>query len=256
MEDILDIQENNGAPIDGPSLDQIAREGYTFDFSKYFDTGWKAMKDDVGQYIIYALVAGIIFLVSIFTIIGALLIAMPLLAGYIAYGSKVLRGEQREFNDFFNGFKSFGPLLGYMGILILVGLIALIPFAVIFGMNLSALESMGASEIDTMVATTMLPLQLSYGIFSIALQSVLILAVPFIVVGQLGAIDAIKWSIKITTKNFWWFLLYTFMVNMVGQAGLITCCIGVLFTIPLGQCLTLGAYAEIVGLGDKREFPV
>jgi membrane-anchored glycerophosphoryl diester phosphodiesterase (GDPDase) len=97
------------------------------------------------------------------------------------------------------------------------------------------------------------PLQLIGGLISLVVQVFVVFTLPLIVIGQLGVIDAIRWSARIASKNFGWILLYLFVVSLISQAGVLACYIGLLFTIPFGQCLSLGAYAEIIGLGDKRE---
>jgi uncharacterized membrane protein len=257
MEDILD----SGSPkqhddLNGPSLEHLASNGYKFDFGKCFERGWEAMKSDIGQYILFALVAGVIIVVSLFTVIGAILIALPLQAGYMVYAKKVLTNEPREFNDFFGGFKYFTPLLGYVGVMILVGLILAVPLGVVMGINFAALGSLDALDNPDMVgaqfSAIMLPFQFLFMIIGVFLGALLFFAIPLIVIGQLKTVESIRWSIKLALKNFWWLLLYAFVVSLIQQAGAFACYVGLLFTFPLSQCLLLGAYAEIVGLGDKR----
>jgi len=256
MDHILDDQrtpESNN--LDGRSLHDIAANGYTFDFGACFNTGWNAMKTDVGQYILFALVAGLIFIVSMFTIIGGILIFLPLWVGYYTYGAKVLRNEPREFGDFFSGFKFFGPLAGVVGLYFLFALVLIVPLGLATGLSFATFESVIDDPVGSQVALSaaLLPLQLIGMLISLLVQVFLVFTLPLIVIGQLGVIDAIKWSVRIASKNFGWLLLYLFVVGLISQVGVFACYIGMLFTMPLGQCLSLGAYAEIIGLGDKRE---
>ncbi|WP_306641487.1 hypothetical protein [Sanyastnella coralliicola] len=252
MEDILDIQHESNQQ-DGPSLSQLDAEGYKFDFSRAFETGWAAFKDDIGQYILYTLVMLVIIIASLITIVGPILIAMPLSAGVMIYGSYALKKETREFNTFFEGFKFFGPLLGYLLIMVLLSLVFIVPFALIFGMGSAIADAANSEAIEAISAIMLGPLQILIMVISVLIQAFLFFSVPLIVIGGLGTMDAIKWSAKIARKQFWWILLFAFVVSLISQAGAFACYVGLLFTMPLSQCLILGAYADIVGLGNKQE---
>lgn len=255
MDDILDAGQNpsSGNNYNGSSLEELDAKGYHFDFGKYFETGWKAIKDDIGQFILYTLVMFLIIGVSLITLIGPVLIAFPLFAGFIIYGRKALLKEERSFNDFFGGFKFFGPLLGFMGLILLFALALSLPLGLIMGINFAALETLENPEVAAPgMIGALLSYQLLLFVVQIVITTFLFFTVPLIVLGHLGTIDAIKWSIRLVRKNFWWVLLFAFVTGIVQQAGALVCYVGLLFTIPLGQCLVLGAYAEIVGLDKKN----
>jgi uncharacterized membrane protein len=253
MEEILDDYRQS-VGNDGPSLEELHANGFNFDFGKYFNTGWNAMKEDVGQYILFTFVAILILLVSIITIVGPVLIALPLFSGYMTYGRKVLRNEPRDFNDFFGGFKSFGPLVGFTFLMLLGYSVVALPLLLFAGFDAGWFEAIASDPESAadIVLTGMLPVQLAVTLVSIVVQTLLFFAIPLIVIGKLGSISAIGWSFKIAGKNFWWILLYIFVVGFIQQGGMLACYIGLLFTVPLAQCLQLGAYADIVGLGEKN----
>lgn len=252
MEEILDDSRSSGG-YEGPSLEELHMNGYTFDFGRYYSTAWRAMKDEVGQYILFMLVALLIITVSLITIVGPILIALPLFSGFMTYGSKVLRNEPREFNDFFGGFKSFGPLIAFTLIMLFGYALIAAPVVLMAGFDGGWFDEM-ASDPDAafrIMFGAMLPLQLAISVLGIVAQTLLFFAVPLIVIGNLGAIEAIRWSVKLAGRNFWWILLYIILAGFVQQAGMLACYIGLLFTVPFAQLLYLGAYADIVGLGEK-----
>lgn len=254
MEEILDQSPpQHEGDLNGPSLHELREQGYTFDFGKYFNTGWKIMKDDVGQFILFTLVMGLIIAVSLITLVGPILLALPLSAGYWLYGKKILHGEDRQFNDFFGGFKYFGPLVGYTLLMIAVISIFVLPLVLLTGIGAGSITAITDDPEAGFAAMTavMLPFQLLVGFGSIFLQAFLFFVVPLIVIGQLSTWSAIRWSARIASKNYWWVVLFIFVVGIVSQAGAFACYVGLLFTAPLAQCISLGAYAEIVGLGDK-----
>jgi len=145
--------------------------------------------------------------------------------------------------------------LGVVGLSILFGLLVFVPLGLATGLSISTFESFmddpaGAEEA---LSAAFLPIQLIGGLIGLMAQVFVVFTLPLIVIGQLGVMDAIRWSARIASKNFGWLLLYIFVVGLISQSGVLACYIGMLFTIPFGQCLSLGAYAEIIGLGDKRE---
>jgi membrane-anchored glycerophosphoryl diester phosphodiesterase (GDPDase) len=254
MEDILDSQRSHDA-AGGPSLEELKATGYTFDFGKYFATGWRAMKGDIGQFILFGFVGGLIWMISLFTVIGALLTYLPLMAGFLIYGRKALLDEPREFNDFFGGFKHFGPLVAYTLIILLVYVILGTPVALFSGISILGLTQItdNPEAATAAIAAAFAPLQIVATILSVIIQTLTFFAVPLIVLGKLGAVSAIRWSITLAKRNFFWILLYVFVVSLIQQMGVLACYVGIFFTVPLAQCLYLGAYAEIVGLGEKQE---
>lgn len=92
-----------------------------------------------------------------------------------------------------------------------------------------------------------------FAVIAVVVQALFFFAVPLIVIGKLSALNAITWSIKLALKNVLWIVLFMFIVGLIVGAGALACGVGLLFTIPFGQCLSLGAYSEIVGLGPKRD---
>ncbi|MEX1097079.1 MAG: hypothetical protein WED34_13610 [Planctomycetales bacterium] len=65
-------------------------------------------------------------------------------------------------------------------------------------------------------------------------------------------IGALKRSIEITRGN-WLHVFLLFLVNIgLGLIGFLMCCVGMLFTIPLGQLLFAVAYCRMVGHPTAR----
>lgn len=59
-----------------------------------------------------------------------------------------------------------------------------------------------------------------------------LLMIPLIIFGNLNAIDAIKGSFILVSKNFWIILLLAIIVFIGIMFGLLAICIGILFTAP------------------------
>lgn len=258
MEDILDLGSNEETdPLAGPSLESLRQTGYEFNMSRFFERGWAAMNDHIWLYILYTVLFVIISMVASFTYIGQYLVSGPLAAGFFTFGALALRKQNPDFGRFFDGFKDFVPLLVFTLLQLAIGLVMLLPFGLWFGFNFELfIDPPTDPEYAQQLILQLLPL---YGIMAILMTlvySMMMFAYPLIVIGRLGAIDAIKWSFRITYKKLGWFILYTFIIGLIAGVGVLACGVGALFTVPLAQCYLLGAYAEIVGLGDKSKMLV
>ena len=84
------------------------------------------------------------------------------------------------------------------------------------------------------------------------LQTIWFFVYPFICTGKLSCGDAMRMSRKVVMKNFWWIVLFSILVGMVSGVGIYALFVGILLTYPLKYILALGAYINIVGLGDKK----
>lgn len=254
MNEILDSERSYDGN-QGPSLEELRANGYRFEISRYFNVGWSAMKPEIGMYILYTVVLMVILVISSFIPFAQLLIQVPLTAGFFVYGRRVLLGEKADFGDFFGGFKQFGQLLLY-NILVLVLTVALIfPIFLISGISILSLTAIFEDPENAAPAllAVMGPVIILFAVIAVLVQALFFFSVPLIVIGKLSAISAISWSVKLVLKNILWIVLFMFVLGIIVGAGAIVCGVGLLFTIPLGQCIILGAYSEIVGLGEKRD---
>jgi hypothetical protein len=91
------------------------------------------------------------------------------------------------------------------------------------------------------------------GLFSFVVSFFTFLTVPLIIFGDLKAIDAIKSSVIIVSKQpliLFGLLVVSFIASMVGFIG---CCIGVFFTIPFMYSMYYAIYTSIVGIASENE---
>ncbi|TPG33995.1 hypothetical protein [Flavobacterium pectinovorum] len=79
------------------------------------------------------------------------------------------------------------------------------------------------------------------------------LAVPLVVFGKLNAIDAIKSSLIIVSKNP--FLIFAlFVTGFVGSViGVFGCCIGIIFTVVFNSSITYATYFAIFSEEEKKD---
>lgn len=261
METILDQTgpEPESTP-DGKTLSQVLTDGYDFDFANTFGGGWNLWTKDIGQSILYALVVGLILFFSFFTIIGPIFLWLPLTAGYFVAADKLSKGLKPEFRDYFGGFRQYGKTLGLSLIFTLVFLLYLViifSVAVDFDMIFNLLDGNFTEReflnwyfefIGSMFSASLWGYVV--GAFFIAIW---IFSVPFVVIGNLGAVQALIASTKVVFKKFGMLLLYAVVLYILEYVGALILYIGLLAAAPLNSFLKYAAYKEIVGTNDKRK---
>ena len=70
---------------------------------------------------------------------------------------------------------------------------------------------------------------------------------PLIIDKQMEFGTAMKTSFRMVGKHWWHVFGLTVLVGLVSFAGVLGCCIGVLFTAPIGIAAMMSAYETIFG---------
>ncbi len=79
------------------------------------------------------------------------------------------------------------------------------------------------------------------------------LSIPLIIFGNLKAIDAIKSSIILVTKNPL-MLFALFVVGFIGSMiGVFACCVGLLFTLVFNTSMTYATYYAIFNMDEQED---
>lgn len=90
-------------------------------------------------------------------------------------------------------------------------------------------------------------------LFSAVLGFFTFLTVPLIIFGDLKAIDAIKSSMIIVSKQPLVLLGLLIVSGIASLVGFIGCCIGIFFTIPFMYSMYYAIYTSIVGIDSENE---
>ena len=252
MENILDSE--SGKETQGfPTLQELADNGFKFDFGAYLNDGIEQWKQNWGLFAGYSFVMLIIIMLAAFTFIGVFVVALPLTVGYHYALMKQYKGETVEFNDFFGGFKKTGDLLVLMLLQLAVMLVPIILMSIMVVPVALAGENMSEGAAAGMGLGFVL-IQILFMVVAFALQVLTFFSTTLITVGGLSAMNAFKYSIKICKKNFWWILGY---VNGCSECyrsnrNAIACGIGIiLHNVLLRKSIRMSAYKNIFGLHDR-----
>lgn len=189
-----------------------------FDVGACFNVALAALKRDFFNIVLANFILGLVFvivgLVGMIPFIGwitIILLAPPLVVGFIRFNAKCVRGQPATLGDCFSGFDLFGiSVLTYilMVLLILVGtFLCILPgiylaISYIFAWNLMA-ERRGT------------------------------------------AWECLEMSRQAVTAHWGWALLLLILASLLAYVGLIACIIGVLATMPFYGLMLATAYDRL-----------
>ena len=250
----------------------LPERDYDLDIGGCISRGWTLLKNNFGLLfvgvLIYFLIEGAIAGLGSVPIIGPLFsianlfIVGPLMGGVFYIFIKAIRGQPAEIGDVFAGFRrAFLQLfLGYLVPALLTGL-CMIPFIIVLVIDVVrvATTAHGASPDPKMIIQvfeTQLPLLLTVFLICVIpvvyLQISWLFTLPLIIDRQMDFWPAMKTSWKMVGKH-WWLVFGLFvLVSLLNVVGVLLCCIGVLFTVPIGLGALMYAYEIIFSSAEAQ----
>jgi uncharacterized membrane protein len=253
-------------PMEFPT-DWLERD-YELDIGDCISRSWKLVKSNFGLLFvgsfIYMLIEGAIggcgripFIGPLFSIVN-LLIAGPLMGGVFYIFIQAIRGQPAMVGDVFAGFRlAFAQLfLGYLIPALLAGL-CMIPFVVVLALKLIPVvghlhyTSPDNAEIQNLMPAikagllTCLPVLFICLIPMVYLQISWLFVLPLIIDKQMGFWSAMKTSWKKVNKHWWHVFGLIVLIGLINIGGFLLCCVGILFTLPIGFGALMYAYETI-----------
>lgn len=227
---------------------KINAKPINFKLGEYISNGFEFLKGNFGS-IFGAFL--LMILMSIIPFCGFLAIG-----NFYRYCRDLRGGKQVSAGDIFN-FDNFMPY--FILQLILIGGILVVYIPMIF-----MIPTM--SDRDPSAGPPAFFMIYMFAIY-IAIFIVIIKAFYMPAVISLGGVTDIKtaWNMSLTMGkgNFWSILLYSIVIGILGQLGIIACFIGLIFTMPLvytshyfayEDAMKQVTYDEIQEIGIKNEF--
>ena len=264
---------------------------YELDIGGCISNGWKLFKENMGTlfgaFIVFVIIAGVgvgiinavlMFLVpkavlaspvlrQFFNIAlqaGVALILAPLFGGLNYVFIQRMRGNPAGVSDVFIGFQKMFPqlFLGNFVVSLFVGL-CMVPFNIVQASKVEPLlEKMRHASAPADIQN-ILP-QLWAAIFgSLPILFVCMIPVTYLTVNWLFTLPlinekqmkfwpAMKASWKKVHQHWWLMLGLVVVVGLLNIAGVCACCVGVLFTVPIGTAALMYAYETIFGESQTR----
>lgn len=192
------------------------------------------------------------------------LVTGPMMGGLFLVYLKTLRGEAPSVGEVFAGFqRAYLPLFLGSLVVTLVVTACLLPFQFVYmtklGPLLQQLQQLQNDPAGMQKFMPQLFQQLFSGfgsslpVFLICLVPVTFLSVcwqftlPLIIDKQMAFGEAMKASWTMVMKHWWQVFGLTLLAGLVGCLGVFGCCIGMLFTVPIGLAVLMCAYETIFG---------
>jgi uncharacterized membrane protein len=250
-----------------PPTDWLERD-YELDIAGCISRSWELFKNNSGLLfvgtLLYLLIesafgvfAQIPFIGPLFSIVN-LVITGPLMGGVFYLFLQAIRRQPASVGDVFAGFRrAFGQLfLGYLVPALLAGL-CLIPFVIVLVVKLipvvGHLNSTTPDSADIQNLTpvlkgaliTGLPVLLICLIPMIYLQISWLFALPLIIDKRMGFWSAMTASRRRVNKHWWQVFGVAVLVGLINLGGLLLCCVGILFTLPIGLGALMYAYETV-----------
>jgi uncharacterized membrane protein len=255
--------DSSGGPANpGPFVER----DYDLDIGGCLSRGFATFKEHFGLLfvgaLIYLLIEGMLgglanipFVGPIFSIVN-FVISGPLMGGVFYLFIRAVRNETAEVGDVFAGFRrAFGHLfLGTLVQGILIGL-CLVPALVVFFIKLFPVMrelSHTTHPSPEQLMQTVMPALISClpWFFICALPAIYLgtswkFTLPLIVDREMDFWTAMKTSFKMVNKHWWQVFGLVVLIGLLNIAGLLACCVGMLFTIPIGFAALMHAYETI-----------
>lgn len=197
---------------------------------KWIGQAWTMVTGEISSFALGVLLAGLV------TIVTLGICGPPLLAGIYVMALKRFRGEEISPGTVFEGFEYFLPAWGVMLLMVVASFVLTaplsVPATVLAGQD-------GGGEIGAflqMVANV-------WGqIVGLAIAAAMFYAMVLVVDRRLGTIDAVTGSWEATKLNFMSYVGMALVLQIIGSAGVLACCVGILITMPMVPCTEVAAY--------------
>lgn len=223
----------------------------------WFGGGWEIFKEAPGTWILFAVILFVGSIVVGFIPLGSLAVSLvsPVMLGGIMLGCAAIKqGEALELGHLFAGFSAKAGPLVLVGLLYLVGTIAIMVIVFVV-----ALAGIGSSGITAMLSGDGFDSISSLGgvLFSVLFAVLLFLlllipllmafwfSVPLVVFHAVEPLAAMRASFKACLHNFVAFLVYGLIGLVLAIVACIPFMLGWLVLIPLTMTSMYAAYRDI-----------
>lgn len=205
--------------------------------------GWELVKRNYWMYFGITILAMII--VGCIPVVNWFLFG-PIMAGVYTCFLKEMRGEPVDFGMMFKGFEKFVPTM-------IVGLLQLLPTIIYqivsWTMDIGRFIAMSQGRTGQDVATG---ISIASGIFGLIFLVVSIVwaitfafAVPLVAEHNLKPMEAIRLSASAAWSNIGGLILLWILAGLLGLAGMIALCIGILFVMPIVYAAMAFSYRQV-----------
>ena len=253
---MIEGASGGGAMLDPEEMvaDLRSQGGYNLDIGVVASRAWETVKGNfwpcVGVNLLILVILGASGQVPCVGLIATLLATGPLMGGLFHYFLLQLRGQPATVNDAFAGFKN--PLAKE---LMLAGLVQQLIQAAVIMVVVMPLILMGAlsgqptnpEDFPTWILLAMPP------VFVVAMFTYIIWYPSYIIIADtgLGFWKGMELSRRIVMMRFFTWVGLLLVMMLIGLAGLIALCVGLLVAFPMINAMFAAAWDEIRTQADE-----
>ena len=227
------------------NFDSITNKGYDFNIGKYISEGFELFKKDIGGFILATLLA---FIMSIIPFCGLLA-----LGNFYKICKKVDQGEKVQAGDIFD-FTDFGMYFKLYLLVLAIVVVLMIPIQIMLVPIFMTAQYTDAGDIGPALFAGGMGIWIFlFVLLMIAFSLSLYFVQPLISIHRVQSVrQAYSLSWKIAKKNFLMIFLFTIVVGVISELGILACGIGLFFTIPLGICMRYVSYKDVLETQNQK----
>ncbi|MCY0969726.1 hypothetical protein [Chryseobacterium wangxinyae] len=226
------------------NFDKLISQGYDFNIGRYISEGFTLFKKDIGGFIIATLLAIVMSFIPFCSLLAVG--NFYKICKKVDEGQSVQAGDIFDFTDFWMYFKLFFLILLAVIILMIPVQITIIPI-------IAAAKGAGENINIAMLLGGMGMWFVLFLLFIFAFTVSLYFVQPIISLHKIQSVrQAYLLSWKIAKKNFFMILIFSIIVGIISQLGIIVCGVGLLFTAPIGICIKYISFKDVLNTQNQK----
>ncbi|MCY0976319.1 hypothetical protein PGH12_11425 [Chryseobacterium wangxinyae] len=226
------------------NFDKLISQGYDFNIGRYISEGFTLFKKDIGGFIIATLLAIVMSFIPFCSLLAVG--NFYKICKKVDEGQSVQAGDIFDFTDFWMYFKLFFLVLLAVIILMIPVQITIIPI-------IAAAKGAGENINIAMLFGGMGIWFVLFLLFIFAFTVSLYFVQPIISLHKIQSVrQAYLLSWKISKKNFFMILIFSIIVGIISQLGIIVCGVGLLFTVPIGICIKYVSFKDVLYTQNQK----
>jgi hypothetical protein len=177
------------------------------DLGGYISKAWKLITADIALFVVGYLIVAVILCVPLVDLI----LAGPLLFGFVRVIQKRLQGQPAEIGDIFQGFQDFSKGLVTFLLLVVCGIAVWIPLFFVY-LILHFIPILGPMVAGLLIFAAML-----------LVQAALFFVIQIAALSAIQPVDAVKQSIRFFVANIGPMILLALVTGIIGAIGAVAC---------------------------------
>ncbi len=202
------------------------------DVGGYLNRAWALFTANAGLMVGGFAIVFIILLVSAITVVGPLILAGPLMAGYYGMIQRLRDGRETEFGELFAGFQDFARTC-VAGLLVVLVMILGAAVSMIIGFILGHIPCLG--QLVAIVINLAV---------SVVTAAATMFVIPTVVVTPRAPVDALSDNVRFAQRLVTPALLLAVVHLALAIVGSLVCLVGLLVTMPVASAFVMEAYHD------------